>query len=112
MPIYSIIAPLLKRDHCDRVILIHNHPSDITDPSSSDIAFTGKTIQMCRRLYVKFMDHIIIGRSSHFSFNEKGLLSKVEQWVTRDDTINLREELESTKEKVRDLEARLMLCGH
>jgi DNA repair protein RadC len=59
---------------CAAVILGHNHPSKLTDPSSSDRAVTKKLQTALTAIDVKILDHIIIGGSDYFSFSEHHLL--------------------------------------
>ena len=42
------------------IILVHNHPSGISEPSRADIAFTEKLSRLCRELDIHLMDHLII----------------------------------------------------
>jgi DNA repair protein RadC len=60
------------------VILVHNHPSGDTTPSSDDITLTRKIIEACNLVGVKVLDHIIIGKTKekYFSFAKEGLLSR------------------------------------
>lgn len=55
------------------VILVHNHPSGVPDPSRSDISFTEKIKKGLNTLEVDLLDHVIIGET-YFSFKEKGIL--------------------------------------
>ncbi|MGB9877234.1 MAG: RadC family protein [bacterium] len=58
------------------VILVHNHPSGDTTPSSDDISLTRRVVQACELVGVKVLDHIIIGKTKerYFSFAKEGLL--------------------------------------
>ena len=56
------------------IILLHNHPSGNTEPSSEDINVTRKIIEAGKILDVKVFDHIIIGGNKYTSFVEKGLI--------------------------------------
>ena len=55
------------------IILIHNHPSGDTTPSSEDIAITRRLRESGELLGIKGLDHIIIGES-YMSFVEAGLM--------------------------------------
>lgn len=55
------------------LILLHNHPTGDTTPSSEDIAITRRLKEAGEILGVKVLDHIIIG-SDYLSFVERGLL--------------------------------------
>jgi len=62
--------------HASRVILVHNHPSGETDPSSEDIDTTNKIVQALKYVGVKVLDHIIVGneRTVFYSFAKAGLV--------------------------------------
>lgn len=55
----------------NNIILLHNHPSDILEPSKSDINTTLKIKEASNLLDINLIDHIIIGNSSYYSFVEK-----------------------------------------
>lgn len=57
-----------------KIILCHNHPSQITLPSQSDIELTTRIKEAGKLLEVELKDHIIIGADSYFSFFEQHLL--------------------------------------
>jgi DNA repair protein RadC len=57
-------------------VLVHNHTSDNSEPSKTDMIFTRDIVFMGVLLQISILDHIIIGRNSYFSFADKGLLQK------------------------------------
>lgn len=57
-----------------RIILCHNHPSQVVTPSQMDKDITQKIKAAGELLDIPLIDHIIIGRDSFFSFSEQGLL--------------------------------------
>lgn len=56
------------------VIFAHNHPSGIADPSAADKRITERLQAALSLLEIRVLDHIIVGRGSHYSFAESGLL--------------------------------------
>lgn len=56
------------------LILAHNHPSGVVTPSTDDEGFTKRIVEAGELLGVKLLDHIIIGKSGHFSFKQAGKL--------------------------------------
>ena len=56
------------------VILAHNHPSGIAEPSASDLTLTHDLIDLLKRIDVRVLDHLVVGRGSEVSFAERGLL--------------------------------------
>lgn len=56
------------------IILVHNHPSGDTTPSSADIDMTRRLIEAGDKLSIKVHDHLIIGRNGHASFRTLKLM--------------------------------------
>lgn len=57
------------------VILAHNHPSGVTDPSSADIALTSTLKQALALIEVKVLDHfVVVSGITPLSFAERGLI--------------------------------------
>jgi DNA repair protein RadC len=57
------------------VILTHCHPSGDPTPSAEDIRITRQLVDAGRILGIRVLDHVIIGRPSHCSLREQGLVS-------------------------------------
>lgn len=55
------------------IILAHNHPSGVAEPSQSDIAITNKLKQALAMIDVRVLDHFIIG-DDLVSFAERDLI--------------------------------------
>ena len=55
------------------VILAHNHPSGIADPSESDKRITTRLVEALKLLDIRTLDHIVVG-SPCVSFAERGLI--------------------------------------
>ena len=56
------------------VILAHNHPSGIAEPSQAGIAITNKLCTALETIDLRVLDHLVIGNSLVVSFAERGLL--------------------------------------
>ena len=56
------------------VILAHNHPSGIAEPSQADIAITRKLRVALETIDVRVLDHFIVGSSQVVSLAERGLM--------------------------------------
>jgi DNA repair protein RadC len=69
----EVFAPAVER-RAAAVVLAHNHPSGIADPSEQDIAFTRTMVESGRVLGITVLDHLVVTRRSYFSFHEAGLL--------------------------------------
>ena len=61
-------------DNAAAVILSHNHPSGIAEPSQADQHITRRIIDAMGLLDIKVLDHIVIGDGQTVSFAERGLL--------------------------------------
>ena len=60
------------------VILVHNHPTGSLKPSEADKDFTDWMVQAGRIMEVPVLDHVIISEESYLSFEEIGLLERLE----------------------------------
>ncbi len=56
------------------LILVHNHPSGIPEPSRADIDITNRIAEAGRLLGIVVHDHVVIGREGHVSLRAKGLI--------------------------------------
>jgi DNA repair protein RadC len=57
------------------VIIAHNHPSGLTEPSRADESLTQTLKQALALVDVKVLDHFIVaGTANPMSFSERGLL--------------------------------------
>jgi DNA repair protein RadC len=56
------------------VILAHNHPSGVAEPSQSDLRITQRLKDALALVDVRVLDHIIVGEGEGASFAERGLL--------------------------------------
>ena len=56
------------------IICVHNHPSGNPQPSQEDKEFTQALVQAGEILFIKCLDHIIIGNGNYFSFCDEGLI--------------------------------------
>ncbi|MAL97397.1 RadC family protein [Hydrocarboniclastica marina] len=56
------------------LILAHNHPSGVAEPSTADISLTKRLRQALELVDVRVLDHMIIGYEGVTSLAERGLL--------------------------------------
>ncbi|MEW6667767.1 MAG: DNA repair protein RadC [Thermodesulfobacteriota bacterium] len=59
-------------DRAASVILAHNHPSGILDPSPDDILATRQLVDAGKIIGISVLDHVIITRKGFLSLREKG----------------------------------------
>lgn len=56
------------------LILVHNHPSGVAEPSRADEALTQTLKSALARVDVRVIDHLIVAGSTILSFAERGLI--------------------------------------
>ena len=56
------------------VILAHNHPSGVPEPSRADIQLTRRLTDALALVDVRVLDHFVVGGAETVSFAERGLL--------------------------------------
>ena len=56
------------------VIVVHNHPSGVAEPSSADHSLTKRLKSALALVDVRLLDHIVVGDGELVSFSERGLL--------------------------------------
>lgn len=56
------------------VILSHNHPSGMPEPSFADQKITDRVVKALETIDVRVLDHLVIGGTDIVSFAERGLL--------------------------------------
>jgi DNA repair protein RadC len=56
------------------IVLAHNHPSGLAEPSVADIALTERLKPLLSEMGVRLLDHVIVGRAQVVSMAERGLV--------------------------------------
>ncbi len=56
----------------DGLIVIHNHPSGDPQPSKEDLDVTKRLAKTAEIMGIRFVDHIILGKDSWWSWKEQG----------------------------------------
>ena len=64
------------------IFLFHNHPSGSAEPSIQDNLITNRIREAGKLLDIKLLDHIIVGDSEYYSYEEKELCAWREQYET------------------------------
>lgn len=60
--------------HAAAVVLAHNHPSGLAEPSRADEYLTTTLKSALALVDVRVLDHLVVGRTEVVSFAERGLL--------------------------------------
>jgi len=68
----EVFKPAIKNS-CNKIILVHNHPSGDPTPSEEDLEITRKMIEVGEELEIRVLDHIIVGDNNWWSWKEKTL---------------------------------------
>jgi DNA repair protein RadC len=61
------------RENASAIILAHNHPSGVPEPSPDDVHVTRQIVEAGQLLNVEVLDHIIVGGQRYESLKERGL---------------------------------------
>ncbi|XKM13142.1 DNA repair protein RadC [Orbaceae bacterium ac157xtp] len=69
----EVVREALKHNAA-ALILAHNHPSGLAEPSQADKAITIQIEEACNLVDIRILDHIVIGKGEYVSFAEKGWL--------------------------------------
>ncbi|MBI5151603.1 MAG: DNA repair protein RadC [Candidatus Pacebacteria bacterium] len=56
------------------IVLAHNHPSGVPEPSEDDKIFTTRIKQAAELFGIEFSDHIILAKQGYVSMKERGVL--------------------------------------
>jgi len=69
----EVVKQALRRNAA-AVILAHNHPSGVTEPSQADELITARLRAALALVDIRVLDHCIVGEGGCLSFCERGLL--------------------------------------
>ena len=61
-------------DRAAAVIFAHNHPSGELQPSEADLRIHEQLAEAGKILGIRILDHVIVTRKGHYSFQEAGLI--------------------------------------
>jgi DNA repair protein RadC len=67
----EVFAPALRLQAA-AVLIAHNHPSGVAEPSPEDQEFTRVMTAAGHILEIEVVDHLIVARRGYFSFRETG----------------------------------------
>ncbi len=56
------------------VILAHNHPSGVAEPSQADELITIRLREALALVDIRVLDHVVVGDGACVSFAERGLI--------------------------------------
>jgi DNA repair protein RadC len=74
-PVYPrIVVQSALAHNAAAVILAHNHPSGVAEPSRADRMITERLTQAMSLVDIKLLDHFVVGDAEVISFAERGWL--------------------------------------
>ncbi|UTF59231.1 DNA repair protein RadC [Gilvimarinus sp. DA14] len=68
------VVKLVLASNAAAVILAHNHPSGVAEPSQADRLITEKLVAALELVGVRVLDHMVVGDGEVISFAERGFL--------------------------------------
>ena len=69
----EVIKAALKYN-ASAIILAHNHPSGVPEPSAADIQVTSRIAMVCQECDIRLVDHVVVSGTEHVSFAERGII--------------------------------------
>lgn len=92
----------------DRIILVHNHPSNSLKASTEDLHFTNITNKFLAVFNIQLLDHIIVTENEHLSMVNERLVNKeykdkdmdiIDKTLVIEENIRLKNEIKNMEEK-------------
>jgi DNA repair protein RadC len=68
------VVKLVLEKQASAVLPVHNHPSQVSEPSHADEAITRRLREALALVDVRILDHLIVAGPEVLSFAERGLL--------------------------------------
>ena len=69
-----VVAQAALAENAAAVILAHNHPSGVAEPSAADRSITRRLEQALNLFDIQVLDHVVVGWGETVSFRENGWL--------------------------------------
>lgn len=69
-----VVAEKALRYRAAAIIVAHNHPSGVAEPSQADVALTRRLKDALALVDIRLLDHFIIGDGTPVSLAERGLI--------------------------------------
>ena len=94
----------------NKVILVHNHPSNNIEPSLDDIHLTSVTSEMLKVFNIKLQDHIIVTEKEHISMdkiqkicNEKNIdsINNLQKGLLLEENNRLKQQIKELQNKIK-----------
>ncbi|MCV6607726.1 MAG: DNA repair protein RadC [Campylobacterales bacterium] len=69
----EVFAPAIEARSA-AIIIAHNHPSGLNEPSKADIHITKQLQESGKLLGIEVLDHVIFSKTGYFSFKENSMI--------------------------------------
>jgi DNA repair protein RadC len=69
-----VVVQRALRHNAAALIVAHNHPSGVAEPSNADRTLTQRLAEALQLVEIRLLDHIVVGDGEWVSFAERGLL--------------------------------------
>lgn len=67
----EVLKPAIKQSAA-AIVVAHNHPSGVPDPSAEDVEFTKRLVKCGELVGIRLLDHVIVAGDSYVSLKERG----------------------------------------
>lgn len=93
----------------DKVILVHNHPSNSLQPSSEDKYVTSVVKKLLKTFNITLLDHLIVTEENYMSMGQQGIIDKeleneefklLDKAFLTEENIRLKQENEELKSQL------------
>lgn len=71
------VVETVLRSNASQIILMHNHPKGMLDPSPDDVAYTRRLTVACLSIGIDIVDHIIVSGEETYSFAREGRMETI-----------------------------------
>lgn len=97
----------------EKVILVHNHPSNKLNPSYHDKHISNITNKLLNVYNIKFVDHIIVGGDDYLSMGQIKAIDRnyeddktklIDNAILIEENLNLKEKIKSLNKKLQKYE--------
>jgi len=68
------VVKLALKNNAAAIIISHNHPSGVPEPSEADNRITSRIKDACALVDIRLLDHVIIGAGNSVSLAERGII--------------------------------------
>lgn len=68
---------VLGQHRSEGLVVAHNHPSGICNPSATDDSFTAQLYLLCSANHITLRDHVIVGKNGSYSYFLTGKLETI-----------------------------------